>query len=302
MPTQPIAIAGARARPQGVAGAVGDYLALTKPSQTALLLATGLCAYLISLPGAVDAGQLTAGMVSLIFAISGCTALNMVLDRDMDARMERTRSRPLPQGRLSVRQAATFGSALAAVGLALAAWQSILFALIIAAGLAIDLVVYTLWLKRRTPLSIAIGGVSGGMPALAARALVLGRVDALGLLLATAVLLWIPSHILTLATRHAADYQAAGIPCWPNRFGLRPTRYFVAVATVLNAAALFAAAIMLSVVGAALYALGGMALVLFSLAVACIVRPSDTHTFVLFKAASLYMLLSFVTLTFGAIH
>lgn len=287
------------ARPWGKT--IRAYWQLTKGLQTALLLATAICSYLIAQRGAANPAELALGAVSLALAISGCTALNMVFDRDLDARMARTRARPLPSGRLTLRQALWFGTILTASGLALALAADPLFAALIAVGLVFDLGVYTLWLKRRTPLSIAVGGISGGIPALAGRALALGRVDTVGLLLAAAVLLWMPSHILTLTGRCTADYQAAGIPTWPSRFGPRSTRYFIALATLLNAAALFACALLLGISEGAAAVLGGLALVLLTLAVACIIRPSDTHERVLFKAASAYMLLSFVTLTFGAI-
>ncbi len=120
---------------------------------------TGVCAYALSRPGTVAWGELAAAALALTGAIGGCTALNMLLDRDIDARMGRTVRRPLPAGRVSVRAALIFGLALSVPGLALAWALSPLFGLIVSLGFGIDLGVYTLWLKRRAP-SPSSGAVS----------------------------------------------------------------------------------------------------------------------------------------------
>jgi len=123
---------------------------------------------------------------SLLVTISGCTVLNMVFDRDIDRKMERTRHRPLAAGQTSVRAATILGGTLIALGLLWALVLSTLFFVLILAGAFLDVLVYTLWLKRYSPWSIVWGGFSGGMPIMAGRALVVGRIDAAGLLLALA--------------------------------------------------------------------------------------------------------------------
>lgn len=277
------------------------FLALIKPLQTALLLITGVCAYALTLPGAMRWEELVWGGLALAGAVSGCTALNMVLDRDIDARMGRTAGRPLPVGEVSVTAAVVFGAALAVPGLGLAWSLQPLFGFLVSLGLVIDLVVYTLWLKRRTPLSILWGGISGGMPALAGRALALGRVDVVGLLLASGVLLWIPAHILTLSTRYGSDYRRAGVPVWPNRFGVVATRRVVAIATLGAALVLVLAGILLTLHPVALLFLGLMGSALSGLALVALVRPSERVNWLLFKAASMYMLGAFVCLTLGTV-
>lgn len=277
------------------------YLSLTKPLQTMLLLTTGVCAYALTLPGAVDWTELTLGGLALLGSIAGCTALNMVIDRDIDAQMGRTARRPLPARAISPRAATAFGLLLAVPGLALAWVLRPLFGLLVSAGFALDLAVYTLWLKRRTPLSILFGGISGGMPAMAGRALALGRVDLVGVLLAIGVLLWIPSHILTLATHYAKEYRLAGIPVWPNVYGPRATRRTVAVASLGAAAALGMAGWLLGIHPTALIVLLLMGLGLSGMALAVLIRPSERLNWRLFKAASIYMLGSFVCLTIGAV-
>ncbi len=183
---------------------------LTKFKQTLLLLITGACGYIISRPHSINWNELGLGMLALYAAVSGCTVLNMVFDSDMDAGMARTAQRPLPRGIIKMVEAVLFGSMLSYVGLWLS-WQLMpVFGMVVAAGFIIDLCIYTLWLKRITPYSIIWGGMSGGMPALAGRALACGCLDFTGLLLALSVLFWIPTHILTLVLRHAEEYAQSG--------------------------------------------------------------------------------------------
>ncbi len=276
------------------------FLTLTKPLQTSLLLVTGVCAYALSLPGHVVWEKLIGGGLALAGSIGGCTALNMVLDRDIDAQMGRTAHRPLPAGSVSVRSAVLAGLFLAASGLALAWALSPLFGLIVSLGFAIDLGVYTLWLKRRTPFSIVWGGISGGMPALAGRALALGRLDGVGLLLAAGVLLWIPTHILTLSSHYAKEYRLAGIPIWPNVYGPTATRRLIATATLLDTVALALAGWLLAIHPIAMGVMGAMGATLAILSIVAMVRPSERLNWLLFKLASLYMLGAFVCLTIGA--
>jgi len=277
------------------------FLTLTKPLQTALLLVTGVAAYALTLPGSVRWGELVLGGLALTGSIAGCTVLNMILDQDIDAQMDRTAHRPLPARKVSTQAALLFGLSLSIPGLALAWLLLPLFGLLVSMGFAVDLVVYTLWLKRRTPLSILWGGVSGGMPALAGRALALGRVDVVGVLLATGVLLWIPSHILTLATHYAREYRLAGVPVWPNVYGPVATRRTVAGATLGAAVALSLAGVLLAIHPVALAVLAAMGTTLSGLALAALIRPSQALNWTLFKAASIYMLGSFVCLTVGTV-
>lgn len=295
-------IVNARGYPRERVGQrVWAYLALTKPLQTLLLVVTGVCAYALSLPGAMRWGEFAAATLALASSIAGCTVLNMVLDRDIDARMGRTARRPLPAGTIGTRQALVFGLVLSVPALALAWMLSPLFGLFVSLGFGVDLGVYTLWLKRRTPLSILWGGISGGMPALAGRSLALGYVDLVGILLAMGVLLWIPAHILTLATHYAKEYRLAGVPVWPNVYGPSATRRVVAVATFLDVVVLALAGWLLQVHPIALGALFVLGAGLAGLSLALLVHPSARLNWVLFKFASLYMLGAFVSLTIGAV-
>jgi len=277
------------------------YLALTKPRQTALLVATGICAHVLSLPDTVRWAEMALGGLALLGSVSGCTILNMVLDRDIDGLMARTADRPLPLNDIPARVTTALGLALAGPGLLLAWLLQPLFGLLVSLGFILDLGVYTFWLKRRTPWSILWGGAAGGMPALAGRALALGTVDLAGLLLATGVVLWIPAHILTLATHYMAEYQAANVPVWPNVYGPQATRRTVAVATLGGTVALSLAGWRLAIHPLALVILSLMGAALSGLAVAALVRPGEALNWRLFKAASVYMLGAFVCLAVGAV-
>ncbi|MBN1180041.1 MAG: UbiA family prenyltransferase [Anaerolineae bacterium] len=280
---------------------LADYWSLIKFPQTALLLITAFCAYLLTHGLPADLPQVAGMAAALFLSVGGCTALNMVLDRDIDARMGRTASRPLAGGRIRPLSGALFGGALSAVGLALAFALDVRFGGVVAAGFLFDLLVYTAWLKRRTPLSIVFGGVAGGMPVLAGRVLALGRIDWVGVLIAASILLWIPSHILTLALRYADDYRRAGVPTWPIVYGVAPTRAFIAVANLLNVGVLTACGLLLRINALALALLLALSCGMVVLAVRQLVAPTERGNWRLFKLASIYMLASSLLLTVGVL-
>ena len=277
------------------------FWTLTKFRQTALLLVTGICAYALTEGVPFDPAEALWMVSALFLSISGCTALNMVLDRDIDVIMERTASRPLPAGLIQPSEALMFGGTLSILGLSFAYALDLAFGLVVSAGFILDLVVYTAWLKRRTPISILLGGASGAMPVLAGRVLALGHIDAIGILLAASVVLWIPSHILALTTRRAAEYRRAGVPTWPSVYGARATRVFTAGSNLLNTTALITAGLMLRIHGAALVALLACSLVICILSTVQLAAPSAKRNWLLFKLASLYMLTSMLLLTLGSL-
>jgi protoheme IX farnesyltransferase len=199
-----------------------------------------------------------------------------------------------------VRFATALGVVLSVPGLLLSWALGPMFGAVVTAGFLIDFVIYTAWLKRRTPLSILIGGLSGGMPALAGRVLAVGRIDVVGILLAAGVLLWIPAHILTLAMRRADEYGGAGVPVWPSVYGHVATRRLIAGSSMIGALTLLAAGALIGVHSGALMVLALLGLALCALAVGGLVRPSDKHDWLLFKAASVYMAASFGCLVAGA--
>src|SRR4030043_1270296 len=189
-----------------ISSKVRAFLTLIKSLQTGLLLSTGVAGYL-SAHTTPDLGVLCGRSVSLFLAISGSTILNMWYDCDIDTVMNRTHNRPLATGKVSKQEALWLGLILSFAGVGWAVVFDGLYGLVVFAGLFFDVVVYTIWLKRRTSWSIVWGGISGGMPILAGRVLAIGQVDFIGILLMMAVLFWIPTHILTFNMRYYEDYQ-----------------------------------------------------------------------------------------------
>lgn len=273
-----------------------DYWGLIKSLQTGLLLITGLAAYLSAQSPVTTWGTVFAVTATLLLAISGSTVLNMVYDRDIDARMQRACLRPLPAGKVSVREAVLLGVILSLAGVGGALWMSPLYGTIVFAGMFFDVVVYTVWLKRRTPYSILIGGLSGGMPALAGRAFAIGGIDPIGILLSLAVLLWIPTHIMTFNIKYAADYARAGVPTLPSVYGIQTTRFIITLSSLGAAIAIVAAALGIGMTWGYLRFLLVLSLGLLGLAVASMVRPSERVNLGLFKYASVYMLGSMLLL------
>lgn len=266
------------------------YGSLIKSLQTGLLLLTGLAGYM-SARCPYTNWQTVLGLTgSLFLAISGSTVLNMWYDRDIDARMRRTAGRPIPSGRVSTREALRLGLVLSVLGVGWAVALDPLYGLVVFAGLFFDVVVYTIWLKRRTPWAIIWGGVSGGMPALAGRALGVGQIEWVGLALALAVLFWIPTHIMTYSMRYFDDYRRAGVPTFPAVYGFDATRLTIAVSSLVAAVMMGVAAYGVGLTVGCLRVMIVLSGGLLLLAVHSVVRPSERINFGLFKYASLYML------------
>jgi len=254
------------------------------------LLVTGIAAYLSARCPVTTWETVLALTASLFLSISGSTVLNMVYDRDIDGMMKRTCLRPLPTGAVSVQEALVLGLVLSSVGIGWAFLLSPLYGSVVFAGLFFDVIVYTVWLKRRTPYSIIIGRLSGGMPALAGRVLGVGEIDLVGILLALAVLFWIPTHIMTFSIRHAEDYRRAGVPTFPARYGVGVTRVMLALSSIAAALTMIAAAIGVGMAWGYLRLLLTLGFGLLLLALVLIARPSERLNLGLFKFASVYML------------
>ena len=278
-----------------------SYWSLIKSMQTGLLLATGLAGYMSARCPATHWITLLAMAGSLFLAISGSTVLNMCFDRDIDARMRRTQQRPLPSGQVKPNEALVVGIALSALGVGWGFVQDALFGAIVFAGLFFDVIVYTIWLKRRTAWSIVWGGISGGMPVLAGRALGTGNIDWIGVMLALAVLFWIPTHIMTFSMRYFSDYQNASIPTFPSIYGFQATRVTIAISSILAALAMGIAAYGIGLTVGYLRLMAVLSSGLLILAIASTLRPSERVNFGLFKYASLYMLSSMVLLAMEAL-
>ncbi len=277
------------------------YWPLTKSLQTGLLLSTGLAGYMTTRCPVMRWYDFLGLGVSLFLAIAGSTILNMWYDRDIDSVMQRTHHRPLASGRVSPNEALRLGLILSILGVGLAVAMSPLYGLVVFAGLFFDVVIYTIWLKRRTCWSIVWGGISGGMPILAGRAFGLGGIDSVGILLSLAVLFWIPTHIMTFSMRYHSDYQAAGIPTFPSTYGFPATRLAIAVSSILAALSIGIAGYLIGLDWGFLRLLGVLSAGLFLLALSSIFRPTERTNFGLFKYASVYMLSAMILLSISAI-
>ena len=207
------------------AGSWRDYVTLTKPRIMSLLLLTGICGMFVGAQGVPALGDLAAMTVGLALACGGASALNHVLDRDIDSLMgERTRARPVTSGRVPVAYALEFGLALSAFSyVLLAGVVNVLTATLALVGNLFYVLVYTRWLKRSTPQNIVIGGAAGAVPPLVGWAAATGNLTVPALLLFAIVFFWTPPHFWALALLIKRDYAAAGIPMLPVVRGERET-------------------------------------------------------------------------------
>ena len=202
-----------------------DYLTLTKPRIMTLLLLTGAAGMFVGAQGAPPLDLVLVTMLGLALACGGASALNHVLDRDIDRLMgSRTRERPVASGRVSPEQALEFGLLLSALSFALLASRvNVLTALLALVGNAFYVLVYTRWLKRSTPQNIVIGGAAGAVPPLVGYAAATGSLALPALWLFLIVFLWTPPHFWALALMIKKAYAVAGIPMLPVVRGDRET-------------------------------------------------------------------------------
>ena len=197
-----------------------DYVTLTKPRIMSLLLLTGACGMVVGAGGAPPAGRFVAAMAGLALACGGASALNHLIDRDLDRAMSRTDRRPVAAGRVAPSRALEFGLALSAGSFVLlSAAVNPLTAVLALAGNLFYVVVYTRVLKRSTPQNIVIGGAAGAVPPLVGWAAATGNLTVPALALFAIVFVWTPPHFWALAILIKKDYKAAGVPMLPVVLG-----------------------------------------------------------------------------------
>ncbi|MHA1319644.1 MAG: heme o synthase [Promethearchaeota archaeon] len=280
---------------------------LIKARQTILLVYTGVFTYLItavSLAVEINWFNLLHLAISLYLAVSGTTVLNMYIDRDIDAIMERTKDRPLPSGKVTTASVLTFGTIFTVLGILLAfITLNLLAALIVFFGFFFDVVIYSIWLKRKTKYSIIFGGIAGGLPAWAGRVAITGSLDWIGFLLLIFILTWIPVHILTIALipRNFEGYKKAKVPMWPIVSSKAQTMRVIAISAFLSSVALYEAARLLGANAIIRIIWGVMSLFIIILSIKSLIKPTNKLTFLIFKIASLYMLVGFLLVFLGVI-
>jgi protoheme IX farnesyltransferase len=213
---------------------LGDYVALTKPRIIELLLVTTVPTMIVAERGLPSLWLVAATVLGGTLAAGGANAMNMVVDRDIDRVMARTRHRPLASGRLTARAALTF-----AIGIELAAFAflwvtvNLLSAALAVAACLFYVFVYTLWLKRSSASNIVIGGAAGAVPVLVGWTAVTNSLDWPPVVLFAVIFYWTPPHFWALAIRYRDDYARAHVPMLPVVASLRTTALRILLYTLL---------------------------------------------------------------------
>ena len=229
--------AGSMTNPAALPADWRDILALTKPRVMSLVVFTALCGLL----AAPEMPPLVLGLTAILciaLAAGACGALNQWYEVEIDARMRRTRDRPLPAGRMDREAALQFGIGLSGFSvLLMGVATNWLAAMLLFASILFYVLIYTVWLKPRTPQNIVIGGAAGAFPPLIGWVAATGQIDVLPLLLFAIIFLWTPPHFWALSLFVRSDYAAAGIPMLPVVAGVRNTRLQIFLYSLPMAAA-----------------------------------------------------------------
>ncbi len=279
------------------------YLEVTKPPSVALLVATARAGMIVAARG----GDLPGGLLAtaLAAAVAGCSGANVLtcyIDRDIDLRMDRTKRRPIPAGRIHPpERALLWGGLLTLLSFCLA-WSIHPLAFLLAlAGFLDNVVVYSLLTKRRSRLNIIWGSFSGGIPVLFGWAAVQNSLDWTPILIAAVVVLWTPNHIWNLAIFHSEDYRRVSVPMLPAVYDLNKALRCIAATVFL----MYGASLLLGLTGhfGPIYFLtaviAGLPVVIGNLYL--VFRPSIQLSWTLFKISSPYLLVLFASMALDAI-
>ena len=210
-----------------------DFLALTKPGVMRLVIFTGLCG-LLAAPGTINPVLGFTAVLCIAMGAGGSAVLNMWWEADIDAKMKRTANRPLPTGRIERRDARDFGIAMSVASvLIMGVAVNWLAAGILAVAVVYYSVIYTMWLKPRTPQNIVIGGGAGAFPPMIGWVAVTGDITAMPILLFAIIFMWTPPHFWALALFVKSDYAKAGIPMLPVVAGEKVTRQQILLYSVI---------------------------------------------------------------------
>lgn len=209
-----------------------DWLLLLKPRVLSLVAFSGLVG-LLAAPGHVNPITGCIAIFCILTGAGACGAINMWYDQDIDAVMRRTKNRPIVAGRVSPSGALAYGIVLAILSvIVMGTAVNIPTAIILAISIAFYVFIYTMWLKRRTPQNIVIGGAAGAFPPMIGWAAVTGSVDLMPIILFTIIFVWTPPHFWSLALWANDDYRAAGVPMLPVVAGAKETRRQIMLYTV----------------------------------------------------------------------
>ena len=210
-----------------------DYALLLKPRVMSLVLFTGIAGMLLA-PGEIDLLTAILAVVCIAVGAGASGAVNMWYDRDIDGVMERTMNRPLPAGRLKPPAALWLGTILSMISVAvMGIWVNLISAILLAMTIAFYVFVYTIWLKRRTPQNIVIGGASGALPPMIGWAAVTNDISIGSITLFAIIFMWTPPHFWALSLYRSGDYERAGVPMMPVVSGVQETKRQILIYTLL---------------------------------------------------------------------
>lgn len=276
-----------------------SYIEVTKPPIVILLVFTSVATMFVAIastPVVLSLTLLALATISITSSCAGCDVITSYIDRDIDAVMNRTRKRPIPSGRIRPERALAWGLFLTGLGLAVAFYVNFLSFVWILLGVIDNVVVYSLLLKRRNPLNIILGGISGGLPVLFGWTAMTGEISLLPVLLGALVVLWIPSHIWSLAIFSKEDYARANVPMLPVVVELdKALRCIVSTVVLMVPFTL------------AIYWVGGFGPVYFATAVLSgvivlavniylFIRPTEKSAWTAFKVSSPYLFVIFLAM------
>ena len=249
-----------------------DFFALTKPRVMSLVIFTGLCGMLAA-PGTINPVLGFTAILCIAIGAGGAAALNQWWEADIDAGMKRTRARPVPAGRMEAHAARDFGVALSAASvLVMGLANGVLPALVLAVSIVYYALVYTVWLKPRTPQNIVIGGGAGAFPPLIGWVAVTGHITLMPVLLFAIIFFWTPPHFWSLALFVQSDYAKVGIPMLPVVAGEATTRRQILIYSLLLLPLSLLPCLIPPALGGTGAVYGGAALVLSALFLAFAVR------------------------------
>ncbi len=219
-------------RPTGI-GRIADYLALLKPRVMSLVVFTALVGLMLA-PTSLELSIAVVALVCIAVGAGASGAINMWYDADIDGQMLRTCDRPIPRGNVKPRAALIFGTVLSfASVLAMAVFVNLLSAGLLALTIAFYVFVYTMWLKRRTPQNIVIGGAAGAFPPMIGWAAASGDISLASITLFAIIFFWTPPHFWALALYRADDYRNVGVPMLPVVAGKRATRLQILIYSLI---------------------------------------------------------------------
>lgn len=279
---------------------IQSYIEVAKPKTVLLLVFTSVAAMIVASRSNtvfLTVETLLLATIAITIGCAGCNAVTCYLDRDIDAVMTRTQRRPLPSQRINPPQKALyFGLFLITLALVLALMRNLLSFLFMALGVFDNVIVYSLLLKRRNPVNIILGGVSGGLPAAFGWVYIANRMSLIMVFMAALVVLWIPNHIWSLALRYREEYERAGVPMLPVVVeGKKALRCIVSTSILL---VLFSLLLFLLGSFGLIYLLAtsvlGVPMLLLNLWL--FIHPSKRNAWIVFKFSSPYLAIVFLAM------